>query len=222
MAEYYMTYSEISNELDKYLSESKENSNIEKYKAEVLAAITGNYSQNDLDSVHQMVELWQNQIAQPSKLLFGHRYICVQSMMLSFLASACTSGLLVAIINSIATGNLSGFNISVGSSISIAIWELLNSVKKLDNWDFCIYMQAVTHFHQYKKFSESDLISWFPDNSSACNMHNDKWDCDYLNDNDTCNMLSEQHIKESLDSLCSKNLLKKEKENGIYVYQFKR
>ncbi len=31
MAEYYMTYSEISNELDKYLSESKENSNIEKY-----------------------------------------------------------------------------------------------------------------------------------------------------------------------------------------------
>ena len=53
-------------------------------------------------------------------------------------------------------------------------------------------------------------------------MHNDKWDCDYLNDNDTCNMLSEQHIKESLDSLCSKNLLKKEKENGIYVYQFKR
>ena len=70
MAEYYMTYSEISNELDKYLSESKENSNIEKYKAEVLAAITGNYSQNDLDSVHQMVELWQNQIAQPSKLLF--------------------------------------------------------------------------------------------------------------------------------------------------------
>ena len=69
MAEYYMTYSEISNELDKYLSESKENFNIEKYKAEVLAAITGNYSQNDLDSVHQMVELWQNQIAQPSKLL---------------------------------------------------------------------------------------------------------------------------------------------------------
>lgn len=131
MAEYYMTYSEISNELDKYLSESKENSNIEKYKAEVLAAITGNYSQNDLDSVHQMVELWQNQIAQPSKLLFGHRYICVQSMMLSFLASACTSGLLDAIINSIATGNLSGFNISVGSSISIAIWELLNSVKNL-------------------------------------------------------------------------------------------
>lgn len=152
MAEYYMTYSEISNELDKYLSESKENSNIEKYKAEVLAAITGNYSQNDLDSVHQMVELWQNQIAQPSKLLFGHRYICVQSMMLSFLASACTSGLLDAIINSIATGNLSGFNISVGSSISIAIWELLNSVKKLDNWISVFICRPLLTFINIKNF----------------------------------------------------------------------
>ena len=75
MAEYYMTYNEISDELDKFLAESEEISNISKYKAEILAAITGNYTPNDLDSVHQMVELWQNQIAQPSKLLLGDRYI---------------------------------------------------------------------------------------------------------------------------------------------------
>lgn len=222
MAEYYMTYNEISDELDKFLAESENISNISKYKAEVLAAITGNYTPNDLDSVHQMVELWQNQIAHPSKLLLGDRYIRVQSMMLEFLAAACTSGLLDSIIASVSAGTLTGFSISVGSSIFIAIWELLNSVKKLDNWDFCVYMQAVTHFHKHQKFSESDLISWFPDNSSNCNMHNDKWDCDYLNANDTCDMLSAQHIKDALDSLLSKNLLKKEKENGVYVYHFKR
>ena len=38
MAEYYMTYNEISEELEKYLCQSKESSNICKYKAEVLAA----------------------------------------------------------------------------------------------------------------------------------------------------------------------------------------
>lgn len=36
MAEYYMTYNEISDELDKFLAESKEISNISKYKAEFL------------------------------------------------------------------------------------------------------------------------------------------------------------------------------------------
>ena len=220
MAEYYMTYNEISNELDKYLTNSKLKSNVCKYKAEVLAAITGNYSQNDLDSVHQMIDLWQNQISQPSNMLLGDRYIRVQSMMLHFLATACTSGLLDAIIASVAAENLAGFSISVGSSISIAIWELFNSVKKLNNWDFCVYMQAVTHFHINKRFSEADLISWFPNNDSICNMHNDKWDCDYLKENDKCSIISEQHIKDALDSLSAKNLIKKEKENGIYVYQF--
>ena len=115
MAEYYMTYNEISDELDKFLAESENISNISKYKAEVLAAITGNYTPNDLDSVHQMVELWQNQIAQPSKLLLGDRYIRVQSMMLEFLAAACTSGLLDSIIASVSAGTLTGFSISVGS-----------------------------------------------------------------------------------------------------------
>ena len=223
MAEYYMTYNEISEELEKYLCQSKESSNICKYKAEVLAAITGNYMSNDSDSAHQMVELWQNQINQPSELLLRDRYICIQSMMLHFLEVACTSGLLDAIIDSVVTGTPTGFSISIGASVSVAILELFNSVKKLDDWDFCVYMQAVTHFHKYKKFSESDLISWFPDVAAECNMHNDKWDCDYLKTDDvTCTIFSGQHIKDALESLLAKNLLKKEKENGIFVYQFKR
>ena len=203
MAEYYMTYNEISEELEKYLCQSKESSNICKYKAEVLAAITGNYMS--------------------SELLLRDRYICIQSMMLHFLEVACTSGLLDAIIDSVVTGTPTGFSISIGASVSVAIWELFNSVKKLDDWDFCVYMQAVTHFHKYKKFSESDLISWFPDVAAECNMHNDKWDCDYLKTDDvTCTIFSGQHIKDALESLLAKNLLKKEKENGIFVYQFKR
>lgn len=221
MAEYYMTYNEISKELDKYIENAEKSVHIKQYKAEVLAAMTGNYIKNDLESVHQLVELWQNQITQPSKLVIGHRYIRVQSMMLHFLAVICTSGLLDAIIESVVTRNITGFNISVGSSVSMVIWELFNSVKKLNNWDFCIYMQAVNHYHKYEAFTKSDVISWLPEADGICNIfHDDKWNCEYLENDNKCKMVSGAYVQDALDSLYSKNLLKKEMNNSIWTYQF--
>lgn len=223
MAEYYMTYKEISDVLDNCIGEEGTNVNVRKYKAEVLAAITGNYERNDLESVDQMVELWQNQIKTPSQLLLGDRYVRVQSMMLDFLVTACTSGLIDEIIAAVETQSLPGFSVSVASCVMIGVWELFTSVKKLDNWDFCVYMQAVTHYRTHKKFAKNDLMEWFPSGENGtCNMHNDKWDCDYLENDDTCRMLTDQKLEKALESLEDKKLLKKEKKEGVYLFQFAR
>lgn len=223
MAEYYITYNEVATLLEQYISETKCNENLIKYKAEVLAALTGNFERNDLASVYEMVTLWKNQISRPSELLLGNRYIRVQSVMLGFLEVACTSGLIDAVICSVTQGNFSGFTISVGAGISIAIWQLLNTVKKLDNWDFCVYMQALTHFYTYKKFTKNELIGWLPSrDNNFCNMHNSEWLCDYLTSNDTCNMIYEDNVDNALESLYLKGILEKSIENREFVFKFKR
>lgn len=223
MAEYYMTYDELSDVLDDLIEKATDNENLYKYKAEILAALTGNYDRNDYDSVNENVTLWENQLSNNSEAVFGTRYIRVQSIMLSCLGTLCTSGLLDAVIMYAVTGNVSGFSISVGATVTIAIWELFNLVKKLDDWDFCIYMQAATHFREHKEFTKNDLIDWLPGpEKNICNMHDSRWDCDYRTDKDECDIINQNAIDDSIESLISKNLLEKNKEKrGTYTFKFK-
>ncbi len=223
MAEYYISYKELEELINEYIETSPEDSQLIEHKAELLAALTGDYEQGDWDSAKEMISLWKNQINKPSQLLLGSRYIRVQQLMLDFLKIACTSGLIDALILYISQGNLTGFTVSVGSAITIALWELFTTVKKLDDWDFCVYMQATTHFREHKEFTLDELKSWLPNGEHpACNMHNDTWECDYLKDDDTCGIFLEQKTEQALKSLYDKGLLMLRKDDHKYVYKFKK
>ena len=172
-----------------------------------MAALTGDYEQNNWDSAKEMISLWENQIEKPSQLLLGSRYIRVQQIMLDFLKVSCTSGLIDALILHISQGSFAGFTVSVGSGIAVALWELFTAVKKLDDWDFCVYMQATTHFREHSEFTMDELISWLPNEEHPiCNMHNDNWECDYLEENDTCSFVRKDKIEQALKSLYDKGL----------------
>lgn len=225
MAEYYISYEELEKLIDQYIEDSVDNVQLTEHKAEILAALTGDYEQNNWDSAKEMISLWENQINEPSQLLLGSRYIRVQQSMLEFLKIFCTSGLVVSLIACIPQHNFVGITFSVESGIAIviALWELFAAVKKLDDWDFCIYMQAATHFREHSEFTMEELKSWLPNEENpVCNMHNNKWECDYLEENDSCNIICEDKIKQALKSLYDKGLLGLRKENHKYFYKFKK
>lgn len=223
MAEYHILYEELEALLNEYIAASPDNVQLSKHKAEILAALTGNYEQQNPESTQEMIALWENQIEKPSELLLGSRYIRVQQIMLDFLKIACASGLIDAVILYASQGNLSGFTISVGSNIAIILWELFTTVKKLDDWDFCVYKQAVSHYREYNGFTIEELTSWFPNEAQpVCNMHTRNWDCDYLKEDDTCSIIQKQKIEQALNSLYNKGLLSFNKENHKYVYKFKK
>ena len=223
MAEYYISYEELEELIDQYINDSIDKGVLIEHKAEILAALTGDYGQNNWDYAKEMISLWENQIDKPSQLLLGSRYISVQKIMLDFLKRACTSGLIDALIIYISQGRLTGFTVSVGSSIVVALWELFTAVKKLDDWDFCVYMQAMTHFREHREFTMDELISWLPNEEHPiCNMHNDNWKCDYLEENDTCNIVRKDKIKQALKSLYDKGVLGLRKEDQKYFYKFKK
>lgn len=224
MAEYYISYKELESVLDQYIAEVSDGVQLVEHKAEILSALTGDYEQGNWDSAKEMISLWENQINTPSQLLLGTRYIRVQQIMLDFLKVACTSGLIDALILYISQGNFTGFTFSVGSGIAVTLWELFTTVKKLDDWDFCVYMQAATHFREYSEFTIEDLKSWLPDaGHPTCNMHNSTWDCDYLEETtDVCKMIQKQKLEQALKSLYNKGLLMTNKEDHKYVFRFKK
>lgn len=220
-----MTYEEIKNFIDEQIRETDNEQNLKKYRAEILAAITANDAEgNEHKTINESIELWKNQIGTPSELLLGTRYIVIKDTLLVFLRTAVTSGALEALIStSMNQGeSVAGMSITIGANIVVGLIDIFQSVAKLEDYDFCVYMQATTHFKSHKEFTLDDLKEWLPHgNYLVCNMHNSKWDCEYHVENDSCVLSDEKHLSNALISLQKKKLLKHEHQAGNDMYCFK-
>lgn len=212
MAEYYLTYKEFSEYIDECISSSiGDKKLLEGHKSEIMAAFLSEYESNSLErneSIQDMVELWQNQIYKPSELLLGKRYVAIQSGMMEFLKTFITSGIIEEIIKPIQTQTPMEIGITTSITIALAIYEVFSKTKKLDDWDFCVFLQARTHFCQNEEFSKRELLEWFPNGSNlTCNMHNLIWRCSYyLETSDNCDIKA--NIERAIASLLQKEILK--------------
>ncbi len=224
MAEYNMTYNDLKELIEQYIQKSDDEENLSKYKAEILSALTAG---NDIDisrenqkDVSDMVTLWQNQIKEPSQLLLGTRYIRIKDCMIVFLKIALTSGLIDWMIGM--NFGLKTISVATSADIVFGLKDVLKCISKLDDWDFCIYNQAVYHYKTHKEFTKDEMLAWLPcGEKPKCNMHDEKWDCEYLDDNDNCLMVSSDKVDSALESLIVKNLLEKQKKDGQTTYKFR-
>lgn len=223
MAEYFISYKEIRDLIDEYIALSEDSESLSMHRTEILSAITGEFHQQNVEAVQEMIAMWDNQTLPRSELLLGTKYIRIQHCMIEFLKVALCSGLVDWLLQAASQGSAVGFTVSVGASITIALWELFSSVKKLGDWDFCVYMQAVTHFREHKNFTMDELRDWLPSSDRpSCNMHNDKWECDHLGDDDTCMLLDDERLESALRSLMDKGILTRETERDTYTFKFER
>lgn len=212
MAEYYLTYKEFSEYIDECISSSIGDKKIlEEHKSEIMAAFLSENESNSLErneSIQNMVELWQNQFSNPSELLLGKRYVTIQSGMMEFLKTFITSGIIEEIIIPIQTQTPMEIGITTSIAIALAIYEVFSKTQKLDDWDFCVFLQARTHFCQNEEFSKRELLEWFPNGSNlTCNMHNSIWRCSYyLEASDNCDIRA--NVERAIASLLQKEILK--------------
>jgi hypothetical protein len=227
MAEYNMNYEEIRQFLDTTIKKLDKPETIKKYQAEILAAITARDEDDNvyLTAINESVELWENQIGTPSELLLGTRYIVIKDSVLYFIEMAAASGLLAFILNNLSKPEkiMTVNDISTATNVAVGLIRLFQSVAELEDFDFCIYMQAVTHFKEHKPFTIDELKDWFPHGEKCdCNMHNSKWNCTHILDDDSCNMLQVDNLSIALDSLCNnKKILKRVCKERHFEYSFK-
>lgn len=223
MAEYNITYEEIQEFVDEYINKSQDSENLKLHRSEILAAITARdeSDREDNTSMKETIELWENQVGSPSELLLGTRYIVIKDSVIKFIKMALTSGLIDAIVKN-PQNSMTGLTVGSVFGIVFSLIDIFKSVSELEDFDFCVYMQAVTHFREHREFTVNDMKQWFPHGSNInCNMHNSKWDCEHLLNDDTCNMLQRDYLKEALDSLCRKNLLTFKRKDAEWTYAFK-
>lgn len=227
MAEYNMTYEEVRDFVDECIALSSQSEEVKLHRPEILAAITAR-NENDHEmktSIKESLELWKNQIGTPSELLLGTRYIAIKDSVIVFIREAFTSGFIDTIISAKTIPGNPEEHITLGvvSGIICALIDVFKSVAKLEDYDFCIYLQAVTHYRAHKEFTIDDLKEWFPHTGHLeCNMHTSKWDCEHWKDDDSCDMLQGDKLEKILYSLYNdKKLLNRKWEHENYVYSFK-
>lgn len=221
MAEYFMSYKELSELIDEFIDKSEDKEALVSHRSEIMSAITGEFYQQNVEIVQDTIALWNNQDLARDEAVWGTKYIRIHNIMISFLEAALCSGFVDAIIQYASTSNIAGFTVSAGASIALALWKIFTSVKSLDDWDFCVYMQAVTHFRKHKEFSIEELRDWLPsDKKPKCNMHSDNWKCDHRDKNDQCLLRNGKRLQYALDSLMDKGVLSRTTEHGVYHFRF--
>lgn len=210
MAEYYISYADLEDYLTNLINvkDVKNKRFLIGNRAAILAALTGDFEENSSSGVKNSVALWQNLISEPSQLIVCRKYIQIQSVLCDFLEIAINSGAIECMISFFDNPANTAFPLTGMLSIAWGLWKIFSSIKELDDRDFCVYMQATTHFREYKEFTIDELKSWFPNEATQiCNMHNSTWDCKFLNCDDTCTMLCGQNLHKAIRSLLNKGLL---------------
>lgn len=223
MAEYSITYEEIQDFVDDCISRAENPDFLKKYRLEILSAITAQdyYLDNNCQAaIRNSMELWKNQIASPSRLLLGKRYITIKDTVINLIEGLIVSGFIDVLIQKINNEPVA-LTVSGIGTIVFALIRVFESAKELEEFDFCIYMQAMTHFKEHEEFTIDDLKQWLPhDKRVRCNMHDSRWDCSHRQKDDSCGILDGTHLDDALKSLIQKNILDiKYKEKHAYIFK---
>ncbi|MCD7955066.1 MAG: hypothetical protein LUG93_04780 [Lachnospiraceae bacterium] len=234
MAEFFMTYENVVSFLDDCIEQSPDPEILREHKTEILAAVTARDEsvRDERKAVEDSLQLWENQTSSPSELLLGSHYIVIRDIVIEFIRAASGSGFLGQLIQNVLSHE-NGIECDIGTGVTIGaaavffIMDTFKSVAALDDFDFCVYRQAVVHFAR-KDFTEEDMRKWFPgEEHLTCNMHDSRWDCTHLMEEDICDMLSQaadkqnDNLKQAIKSLLEKKILTVNYINGVEHYSFR-
>lgn len=215
-------------ELQQFVDDAIENSNGNKenmilHKAEILTALTGVFSDElvaNQKEQEQLIELWSNQQNNKSQLLLGKKHIRIHDGMLDFVEAFLTGGAFDIVLEMVQGVTFpAAFTVGAASSVVVALVHLFRGAATLGDFDFCLYMQAVTHFYEKKEFTKDDVISWYPING-ICNMHTNKWNCQHIEINDKCGVKPDD-VDWILSSLVDKQILDRHQDKKKLIYRIK-
>lgn len=151
---------------------------------------------------------WTNESQDPSQLYLKDKkyHIRVKDLVLDFFKRVISGELLGVFSDMYSEYQLEAnvFKAAIfGIEEIVYLKHLLKDyIVKLDDKEYCLYLQLVTHFMEHKNFSLEDIKQWLP--RDTCNMHT-KWNCYYC-DNNKCKITDKQ-ISDSIKQMISKHIL---------------
>ena len=198
----------------------KKNQDFKEFRSELIDMLVNNEPQLDGDLEDE--EEWLFEKKEPTQLYIrdSRHHIRIKDLVVDFIENIFTGFLLEPM--------LIWFNIVNGSGISVVgitgafILFLKRVIKeyivKLDDTEFCIYLQVITHFKEHQEFTVEDLKEWLPESrENDCNMPTEKWNCSSKVQG-KCQR-DKDKLEKILQKMVSKNIIEYLK-NGLYKIRF--
>ncbi len=165
---------------------------------------------------------WPYEKKEPTQLYIrdSRYHIRIKDLVIDFFENVFTGALLDAMLFWFGISDMGAVS-SIGITREFILFVkrvVKEYVVKLDNTNFCIYLQIITHLKEHQEFSVDELKEWLPKPiEESCNMHTDKWNCADMIEGKCC--FNQDTLKELLQKMESKNIIEYS-ENNTYKIKY--
>lgn len=165
---------------------------------------------------------WPFEKKEPTQLYIrdSRYHIRIKDLVIDFFENVFTGALLDAMLFWFGLSGMAGVSsIGITRDFILFVKRIVKEyVVKLDDTEFCIYLQVITHLKEHQEFSVDELKSWLPmGTENSCNMHTDKWNCTYMREG-KC-YFNQDKIEEILQKMVSKHIIDYS-ENNTYKIRY--
>lgn len=165
---------------------------------------------------------WPYEKKEPTQLYIrdSRYHIRIKDLVVDFFENVFTGALLDAMLFWFGLSSVAEVSsIGITKDFILFVKRVVKEyVIKLDNTEFCIYLQAITHLKEHQEFSIDEIKGWLPVGvGSLCNMYTDKWNCPDLN-HGMCYFTVDK-LEGILQKMVSKNIIEYS-ENNTYKIKY--
>ena len=196
------------------------NSAFSEYRNELIDMLVNNELEADVNVDSE--EIWPFENKEPTQFYVrdSRYHIRIKDMVVDFFENIFTGFLLEPML--IWFGIASGTG-AVGVGITGAfIFFLRRVIKeyvvKLDNVEFCLYLQIIMHLREHQEFTDGNITECLPElMGDECNMPTEKWSCP-SREQGKCK-IDKNNVEKILQKMVSKNIIDPI-ENETYKIRF--
>ena len=195
--------------LEQFISEQIEkNTAFSGYRNELIDILVSNEPEIDVNTNNE--DAWPFEKKEPTQFYVrdSRYHIRIKDIVVDFLENVFTGFLLEPML--VWFGVVNGVGVAsvriAGEFIFFLRRVIKEYVVKLDNTEFCLYLQIITHLKEHQSFSVEDIKEWLPKSiGDACNMSTDKWNCPNK-DHGKCK-IDKNDVEKILQKMSSKNII---------------
>lgn len=198
----------------------EKNTDFSEYRNELIDMLVNNEPEIDVNTDTE--DVWPFEKKEPTQFYVrdSRYHIRIKDLVVDFFENIFAGFLLEPML--VWFGIVNGAGVAGVGITGAFIFFLRRVIKeyvvKLDNTEFCLYLQIITHLREHQEFSVEDVKDWLPESiGDECNMSTEKWNCP-SKDQGKCK-IDKNNVEKILQKMVSKNIIDYS-ENETYKIRF--
>lgn len=207
--------------LEQFVDEQIEkNMGFSEYRNELIDMLVNNEPEIDVNVDNE--DVWPFEKKEPTQLYVkdSRYHIRIKDLVVDFFENVFAGFLLepmLAWFGIVSGAGVAGVGIT-GAFILFLRRVIKEYIVKLDNTEFCLYLQIITHLREHQEFTVEEIREWLPAAMrDECNMSTEKWNCP-SKEQGKCK-IDKNNVEKILQKMVSKNIIDYS-ENETYKIRF--